>query len=597
MLKKIFKPKIGNGSASAKLDQRLVFGLSSKRLPSFSQIKLLPKFLSKGEKKSIKILGAIILLCLILLGTNFYFTHATLVPAVGGSYVEGLVGVPKYINPLLASYNDVDRDLASLIFNGLLKTNSEGILEPDLAESYQVSPDRKAYTFIIKDGIKWHDGELLTIDDVIFTVASIQDPEWQTQLKSSLGNVQIEKIDEKTVRFSLPEPVNNFLNSLTFGILPEHKWSAIPVANAALAELNKKPIGTGPFKFNSLTKDKNGNIRTLILERNEDYFAKPAYLKEITFKFYGDFESATTALSNKNIQGLSLLPKEYREKVEKNNDLKFYELSLPQYTAIFFNTKKNNILKEVKVRQALAYGINRALVLAQALDNQGVIINGPILPGFVGYHLDIKKYDFDQAAAEKLLDEAGWKAETDPVTGKKTRKNKDEILQLTLTTVDKVEYVKTLEIIKGNWETIGVATNINVIGTDKIRTDVIEPRNYDALLFGEIIKPDPYPFWHSSQVDNPGTNLAIWANREIDTLLEEARSSDNSEDINNKYVRFQDILAEYVPAIFLYNPIHLYPTDKKIKNINLTRINVPSDRFVNIADWYIKTKSKFDWKK
>jgi peptide/nickel transport system substrate-binding protein len=408
-----------------------------------------------------------------------------------------LVGTPQFINPLLASYNDVDRDLATLIFNGLLKYNNEGVLIPDLAERFQISPDGKIYSFKLRQNVVWHDGEPFTADDVIYTVANIQDPVWQSQLKSALGNVQVEKIDDFTVRFTLKEPFGNFLNNLAFGILPKHSWQTVPSSNATLAELNKKPVGTGPFKFKSFNKDKNGNIRTYSLIRNDNYYLEKPYLNEINFKFYGDFETAAKALANGNIQGLGLLPKEYLNKAEENKGLKFYSLSLPQYTAIFFNTKKNEALKSQEIRQALAYAIDRQAILDQSLDQKGVIINGPILPGFIGYHPEIKKYNYEAETAKGLLDKAGWKTGDDGF-----RHKGEETLQFTLTTVEKIEYTKAIEIIKNNWEALGIKVVTEIIPKDRIRTDTIEPRNYQALLFGEIIKYDTYPFCHSSHMQN-----------------------------------------------------------------------------------------------
>ena len=366
-----------NPLLSKKADQRLVANLSPKNLPSFSQLKTLPNFLSPKEKSYLKFFSSIIGLCLLLLVGNFYFGHSRLIPEEGGSYTEGLVGTPQYLNPILSSYNDVDRDLSGLIFNGLLKINAEGVLVPDLAEEYQISPDRLVYTFKLKENVLWHDNQPLTADDVIFTVTGIQDPEWQSQLKSALDNVQVEKLNDYGLRFILKEPVAGFINSLTFGILPEHLWLTIPSANATLAELNKKPVGTGPYQFKSFTKDKNGNIRTIALKRNEKYYGPQPFIEELNFKFYGDFATATEALSNNNIEGLSLLPKEYQEKIAKNGKIKFYSLSLPQYTAIFFNTRRNEILKDKTVRQALAYAIDRQEILNKSLDQKSTIINGP----------------------------------------------------------------------------------------------------------------------------------------------------------------------------------------------------------------------------
>ncbi|MCX6786043.1 MAG: peptide ABC transporter substrate-binding protein [Candidatus Komeilibacteria bacterium] len=580
-----------NPLLSKKIDQKLVFGLSPKKFPSLAQLKTLPKFLNPAEKRLAKTLSAVIVVCLILLIGNFYFSHTVLVPQVGGSYTEGLVGTPQYINPILSSYNDVDRDLTKLLFNGLLKINDEGVLVPDLAEGYQISPDRKTYTFKLRANVTWHDGEILTADDVIFTVTSIQDPSWQSQLSSALGNVQVEKIDDYTLRFILKDPVANFINSLTFGILPAHLWSSIPPSNAALAELNKKPIGTGPFKFQSLTKDKNGNIRTMSLVRNENYYDNKAYINDLIFKFYGDFETASTALANNNIEGLGLLPKEYYNKVSKNKNIKFYSLSLPQYTAIFFNTKKSEALKNQTVRQALAYAINRQDILDQAIGQEGTIVNGPILPGFLGFNPDIKKYNYDPEQAKQLLIKAGWKADADGLM-----KKNNEPLQITLTTGENAEYVKAAEIIKKNWQAIGVTVTAEIISRDRIRTDTIEPRNYQTLLFGQVTKADPLPFWHSKEIESPGVNLAVWANKDIDKILEEARGLDDPQAVAKKYIQFQDILAEAVPAIFLYNPIQTYPVSEKILGLTTRRISTMADRFNLITNWYIKTNRHFSWK-
>jgi peptide/nickel transport system substrate-binding protein len=581
-----------NPLLSFKVDQKLLFNLNKRKIPSLAQLKALPQFLNPKEKIIIKTLSGVIGVCLIALGVNFYFSHTVVIPKNGGSYTEGLVGTPQYINPILASYNDVDRDLTQLIFSGLVKINDEGVLMDDLAESHQISPDKKIYTFNLKQNVLWHDGAPLTANDVLFTVTSIQDPEWQSQLKSALGNVQVEKINDYSLRFILKEPVNNFINSLTFGIIPEHAWLSIPSSNAGLAELNKRPIGTGPYKFKTLIKDKNGNIRTLSLIKNDQYYGDLPFINEINFKFYGDYQTASDALANNNIEGLGLLPKEFQAKANKNKNLKFYSLSLPQYTAVFFNTKKSEALKTKDVRQALAYAIDRQTILQQSIDQKGTIINGPILPGFIGYHPDIKKYSQNIEQAKKLLDASGWKISDNGI-----RKKGNELLEITLTTVEKDEYVKAAEIIKKNWAEIGVSANIDIVSKERIRTDTIEPRSYQALLFGQIIKTDPYPFWHSSEDASPGANLAVWANAGVDKILEETRGLDDPVVINKKYLEFQDILAENVPAIFLYNPIQTYPVDEKIQGLTTRRISVPADRFSKITDWYINTKREFSWVK
>lgn len=561
-------------------------------LPKFGQLKTVSQFLSPREKKIIKISAWIAAACLIIIGVKFYYGHSAILPKAGGAYTEGLVGTPQYINPVIASYNDVDRDLTALIFNGLLKINNEGVLEPDLAESYEISPDRKSYLFTLKQNIVWHDGQPFNADDVIFTITSIQDPEWQSQLKSVLDSVQAEKLGDFQLKLTLKEPIVNFASSLTFGIIPAHLWQTIPARNTSLAELNKKPVGTGPYKFKSLTKDKSGTIRTMTLEANAEYFKQPAYIKELIFKFYGDVQTAADALANRHIEGMSFVQKEFYDKLKKERQLAFYSLSLPQYTAVFFNTKNNVVLKDKTVRQALALAIDKQKILDVALDQKGVLISGPILPGYLGFSPDLKKYGYQPDEAKKLLEANGWKKGNDNIWQKGQQK-----LSIALMTVEKTEYQKAAEVIQQNWKDIGVDATLEIISKDRIIPDVIEPRAYQALLYGQIMKSDPYPLWHSSQNASPGYNLAVWSNYDIDKLLEEARVTEDLNQVNQKYLKFQEILAENEPTIFLYNPIQTYPVDSKIKGLATRRINTPADRFTDITSWYIKTDRKFSLRK
>lgn len=575
------------------LDKQTLQKLNKNQFPTWQQLSHVKKYLSESEKKIVKISSLVIGFAIILLLIVFYWTHTILIPTNGGDYTEGLIGSPNYINPLLSQYNDVDRDLTKLVFNGLLKYDDLGNLELDLASALTISPNQTEYTFTLKDNIYWHDGEPMTADDIVFTIISIQDPNWQSPHRLAFTNVKVEKLDEYIIKFTISEPLANFLSSLTIGIIPEHLWLAVPSNNVTLVELNKKPIGTGPFKFTSLTKDKNGNIRTMEFSRYKDYHDKPSYLDAVSFKFYGDYETGIQALKNDNIEGLNLLPKENRDELVKNKNIIFNNLSLPQYTAIFFNTQKNDLLKDKALRQGLAYAIDRQRILDESLHQEGKLIDGPILPGYLGYTEDLTIYAYNQTKANELLDKTGWLI---PENGRYRTKNGIE-LTIALSTVANPEYEGVVEIIKQNWESVGIKTSLEIIPKDRIKSSVIDTRNYETLLFGQIIKSDPFPFWHSSQITSPGVNLSVWGHKGIDDLLEQARTITDEVERANKYVEFQQILTDHVPAIFLYNPIHIYPVTKKIKDINTEHITTPADRFNNITNWYIKTHREFSWQK
>lgn len=576
-------------------DKKLVLRLADKRMPTTKQMKHLLRYLSPRERTALKALTALVFAGLLAVGVKFYNEHVQLVPADGGDYSEAVIGGPHFINPVLASANDVDYDIVGLIFSGLMRTNSRGELVPDLAASYEVSPDGKVYTFSLRDGIVWHDNAELSSADVVATIGYIKDPAWNSPYFAQFKNVEVEATDEKTVKFTLNEPFAPFLTLLTVGILPEHLWQEVEPENAARADLNTKPVGSGPFKFKSLVKDKKGAVHSYTLAVNESYYGQKPHLATLTFRFFPDFGSAVDALLKKKVGGISFVPPESRTEVEQSRSLRTYLLRLPQYTSVFFNLNKNPLLKSKAVRQALAMALDKDETMRQAGPDAGAPVYGPILPGFVGFHPDVRRYNYDVQAAAGLLESEGWKIDTDGVrkkdvtdVGGKTVTKMP--LAITLTTVDAKENIAAAQVIKRDWESVGVETELEIVPGSKIQKDKIRPRDYDALLYGEIVgpDPDPYPFWHSSQNANPGLNLAVFSNRRVDELLEKARSTNNQDERAAYYKEFQDILADEVPAIFLYSPAYTYAVTRQVKGIDTPTIFTPADRFSNIANWYIK---------
>jgi len=583
------------------LDKRLVLSLSDRRLPSLKQLKHLPRFLTPQERLIAKLLVALIAVSLLAVLVRFVGQHVVEIPTAGGEYREATVGGPHFINPILTASNDVDLDIVKLVFSGLMRTDSTGQLVPDLAESYELSADGLVYTFAIRPGIEWHDGTALTSGDIAATISYIKDPAWKSPLIAHFRDVTVETPDLYTVVFYLQEPFAPFLSLLTVGVLPEHLWQDIKPENATRAELNVKPIGTGPFRFRNFTKDKKGAIRSYTLERHERYYGHPPYLDSVTFHFYTDFAEAVETFTSRKVDGLSFLPLEFRDDVGEMRTAMTYTLRLPQYTAIFLNQKHNDLLRNRNVRKALALAIDKEEILRETLGDNGVPAHGPILPGFVGFHPDIKKYRYDPAAATDLLEEAGWEVGEDGLRRQDLRDDKEKekddepqltLLQVTLVTVDTQENIRVAQIIKRKWEGVGVKTELDITPASKIQSDRIRPRDYDALLYGEILgpDPDPYPFWHSSQGENGGLNLSSFSNRRTDEVLEQARSTNDDEERTRLYREFQDILAEEVPAIFLYSPTYTYVVSRKVMGIGATTVFAPADRFTDVTDWYIETK-------
>ena len=596
-------------------DRKLVFSLASTRIPKPKQLKYIWRFLNKKEILTVRILLIFILINLAFLGARFYFVHLKQYPKSGGEYTEGLIGQPQYVNPILAPANEIDMDLSRLIFSGLLKYDKNQKLVPDLASSWSLSKDKKTYTFILRKDIKWHDGENFKADDVVFTIESIQNPEYESPWQISFQGIKVEKIDDHQIKFILKEPFAPFLSLLTLGILPKHIWQGIEPSQANLAEANLKPIGTGPFCFKSLTKDKLGTIKSYTLERNEFplikggqgvvFYDQKPFLKRIIFKFYRDPVEAVFLLKNKKIQGISYLPREQKEELASVKHLNYHPLYLPQYTAVFFNQKKAPVLGDKGVRLALTHALDKEKIVKEVLGEEGEVIHGPFLAGGLGFNPKLRKYPFDLERANELLEKAGWKKAVIPSlrSGQALSEAKDPVvrqkngekLKFTLTAVDQEENRKVAEIIKETWTKIGAQVDLQFVAAEDIRGDIIKPRDYQVLLYSIIsgFDPDPYPFWHSSQIEDPGLNITSFSFQEADRILEEARMTTDEKIRQEKYQHFQNILIEQIPAIFLYNPTYIYPQDKKIKGFDLKRISLPSDRFANVEEWFVKKRRGF----
>lgn len=572
-------------SQQANFDRKLVFSLIKKgQWPTRRQFKYLFSILNKKERLVLKILAGATIIALILLGVNFYFAHLTIKPAGGGEYIEGVIGSPRYLNPIFALSNDIDLDISRLIFSGLLKYNYQFQLQPDLAERYEVDQNQKIYKFFLKDNLLWSDQTKITADDIIFTFELIK--KVKNPLSSKFEGIKVNKIDDKTIEFKLEKPSSTFLDSLTVGILPKHIWQNIPEQQTLSTEYNLKPIGSGPFKFKSLIRDEGGVIKSYILERNE-FHQSPPFLKKVVFRFYPDFATAVEALKIKEINGLSYFPKELKEKLTEIKLVNNYSFSLPHLTAIFLNQDNNKFLSSRTIRKTLAYLTPKKEILENVLRGEGEIIDGPILPSSYAFNPQLKKYNFDPGLAEKILANAGWKKNEEGFW----EKNKQE-LEIVLTTVDQPDLQKTAQIIQKTWQINGIKTDLEIVDREKIQTEIINPRKYQAFLYGLIIRTeeDQFPFWHSSQIKDDGLNLANFRERRVDELLEKAKITFSKQARKTFLSEFQEIITEEVPAIFLYSLNYTYLVDQKIKGINLEKITQPADRFIGIEGWYIKTK-------
>ncbi len=569
----------------------------SKQISSFTKIKYLNHILKPKEK--VVLFVAIVILVLLFIGGSirYYLSSTTTVPAKGGEYTEGVpvdsAGIPTNVNPILAEARPIDETISSLIYSSLFQYDSNGQLKPNLADKYE-NKDGKEYVIHLKKDVVWHDGKPLTAQDIVFTVNLLQDPYYNpiTSKEWDKEKITVSNPDDYTIVFKLSEAYAPFLSKLTFGVLPKHLWINIPKDNFALTELNLKPVGSGPFIFDELKKNTNGDIVSYKLIANNNYYNEKPYLERLIFNFYRNKEAVIDAYNKKEISGFNLSEYSKANDFKNRKDTDVHTMAIPQYFSVLLNQGESIPLADERVRQALRLGTNRDEFIKQIFYGYADKIYSPLIKPFIpeDFHYDDNLIKYDPEEAKKLLDKAGWKK-----SEKSDYRRKDnEELKIKLVVAKTADLLKTAEIIKNQWKNIGV--NIEIVESDNqldIRQKYLEPRKFESLISGVQYSgndPNLFFFWHSSGKKAPGLNFTLYDNEKVDKLLKESKEAKSLKEKNEKYIEVSKQLIQDSPAIFLYTPKYLYVTNKKIKGINTQAIVKTSNHLKNINTWYIKTK-------
>lgn len=543
----------------------------------------------------------------ILSSINKGFT--TVEPVYGGTYTEGIVGYARFINPLL-SYTDADKDLTTLIYAGLLKPSTSGQLTTELAKSYTTSDDGLTYDFILKDKLTFHDGAPLTTDDVEFTIQKALDAQINSPKALNWSGVQIEKVSPTEIKFILKKPYAPFIENLTTGILPKHIWSSVQDEAFDISAYNREPIGSGAYKIKSSSRDSSGLYQSYTLEAFSNYADGKPLIETFIVKFYKNEDDAINAYNKGIIDGLggitpSTATKANIKNISSDTD-HTVKSTLPRLFAVFFNQSQAPVLLNKEVRDALNTAVNRNTLINDVFNGFATPATGPIP---YTQQSDLEKTSEQNTAtdpstvntdniekAKKILTDAGWKLNADGVMIKETKVGKSvstQTLTFSLSTSDVPELKKTADELKDTWAKIGAKVDIEIFDPVDLNQKVIKPRKYSALLFGNIINRDLdlYPFWHSSQRNDPGLNIALYANLKVDKLLDTARSSTDDNVRLQAYTDIESEINKDIPAIFLYSPDYIYLTSGRAKNIKIDNLNHSSERFANVNEWYTDTEN------
>lgn len=688
------------------------------------------------ERKIIACLTLIFFLSNIGVIRAFYVENSSLQPTQGGSFVEGAVGSMSQtydFNPLFAE--GIEADISNLIFAGLMKYNAETGEISDHLATHTLSPNKQVYEFTLHDNLLWHDGQPVTADDVIFTYKDVIQHEDFSNLflKQAFADVTIEKIDDKTVRFTIPEMRKTFFTNFTIGLIPKHLLEQTPVANLQLDSFGQAPIGCGPYRFEGIFREIE--FTEIRLSAFSDAFGGAPKIESIYMKVFGKLDDLVTNIST--LDAIRPLRTEEMRGVPDNSRFEKIELIGPRYVAVFFNLKDEKLAPK-KIRQAMRASIdtnamaeeffgervdtpfvelwpqNDVIKISMARagelmnesgfffpDEQGFTDQATVpkatatpvatpnpaleeakyvyepsdkkwsatssdkfyLVGFVpdntssvsvnGYQLQLFKpttgrfsyladhsigtlktgentfrvefkdrsgkvldsesvmihFDADQSRVDALLksklpptevspepEEIQIIPETTPKPQGKYRINKNgNHVTFSLTYLKSFDYLEnvTASLVK-QWQEMGIEIITNPLDPDQFR-EALRTHNYELILLPQHLgyNLDSYPYFHLSQVNEGGFNVAGWKNLKASVLLEEIRSTHDAEKRVDSLSQLRDIFIEDVPAIMLFTPKYTWLVDKRIKNVNVNHMAVLSDRYSLMNTFYVRESREF----
>lgn len=518
-------------------------------------------------------------------------------PATGGVYSEGLVGSLGRLNPLLDWNNPADRDIDRLLFSGLFRFDERGIPQPNLAESWGVNEEGTIYNVTLHSNAVWHDGIPVTSDDVIFTINLIKSNGslYPQDVKDLWSKVEVTKLNEHNLKFTIPEPFAPFMDYLSFGVLPKHLLEGVPPDGLATTDFNINPIGSGPYKFDHLILD-GGQITGVVLTSFDDYYAKKPFIPQVVFRYFPSSAAALDAYEQGDVLGISRITTDVLNEALAQPNLSIYTSRLPQMSMVLFNLNNPEVpfFQESDVRRALLLGLNRQHMISTLLHGQAIVADGPIFPGSWAYYSGIEHIEYDPDQAVTLLKSNGYVI---PAEGGTVRAKDGQSLTFTLLHPDDELHTQLAQVIQASWAQIGVQVNLQPVPYDRMVFDHLGPRTYQAALvdlnLARTPDPDPYPFWHQAEATG-GQNYSQWDNRTASEYLEQARVNTDFGVRARLYRNFQVVFAKELPALPLYYPVYSFGVDSQVLGVQVGPLYDISDRFSNITDWYLVTRRSLE---
>lgn len=462
----------------------------------------------------------------IILAISSFLMSFAIVP----TYTEGVIGQPKTFLPGMAQTQH-DKTVSSLIYRGLFTYDIYGSIVPDLADTWEISEDGLVYTIKLKANQKWSDGSTIDADDLIYTSFNVPD----------LAGIATDKVDDLTVRYTLPNKFSPFLNLLTVGIMP---------SNILASKNYLKPVSNGDWSVVRI--EKNGNvIRQVTLRTTSEKYQ----IKRISFRYYSNEDELVTA---SKLGEIDAFISGNDHTFENFNDYKFPVQSVSY--DIFFNLRSPK-LKDLAFRQKLG----KVLDLKDIIFDRGIDVQGPISRSvFTDKGLKFDLFD-PKYAGEDLVSE-----------------------KLFITYIDKPENNEFVDRIKKIWkDKLGLDVDGRPVSKADMEDKILPQRDFEILFYGQEVSRDPdrYVYWHSTQKDSPLLNISGFEQVRADRALEEGRKELDQDKRFVHYNEFQKSVMENTPALFLYHPFTHFYVSKYIEGVGEKYTFTPSDRFLDLYNW------------
>lgn len=529
---------------------------------------------------------------------------------VPGQLTEALVGNIGKLNPLFASFNPVDRDITALIFEGLTTVNRYGETVPDLAQRWEVSRDGLEYVFLLRRDILWQDGVPFTTADVYYTIDTIRNPDFpgDPALTEFWRTVEMTVIDEYTIRFRLVQPLSSFPEQLRIGMLPVHALEGYPVADLDRHPFNLNPIGTGPYQRETLFADRGQfaiSLRVAPTYRQRPEGQTGYAVDRIVFRTYSTLEQAIAALARGEVNSVGHVPIDRLASLNSLSRLSVYTSVMPSVVTLIYNWQRDDIryVQNQRVRLAFAHGIDRIEVVQRTLPGQAIPAQSPLIPGSWAYDSSATYPVYDLSLAQSMLqdvnfeelptsdeapvEEATPSAEPEGEATPQATEPATAPVRRELSLIVLSEIASLAEEIASQWSQLDFTINVEALDADSYQQRLTDG-DFDAAIveysYTPYADPDPYAFWHISQIED-GANYGGMAERRISEILERARRETLGINRVALYHEFQQLFTERAPALTLYHPLYAYVIDERLEGVQLGFITTPADRFRTIQDW------------